>query len=142
MQGFTLMEVVIVVALLSVISLMTIPVSVSQYRKYVVKESTLSITHFLRLSQNNAKTGLLGSSSGVKMLPDSFVVFVGDSYMFRNQAVDEVYHLPSSVSVEGVHEIVFEEITGIPTVSGRVEIFSGGYEYVISISDGGLIEIL
>ena len=142
MKGFTLIEIIVVMGLFSVISFMTIPTSINQYKRYVAKESALNIMHFLRISQNNAKVRLFGMPSGFKILPDSFVVFSGESYVSRFLDVDEVYALPGSVSVEGMQEVIFDEITGIPSTSGIIEVISGGYSYDIYISDNGLVEIL
>ena len=135
-----LVAIVVVIALLSVISLMTIPMSVGQYRKYIVNETALDIVHFLRLSQDNAKVQKHGESSGVKILSDSFIVFSGDSYVTRNINMDEVYDLPSSISIEGVKEVVFQEITGSPSDFGDIVVSAGVHNYSIHISDRGLIE--
>lgn len=142
MKGFTLIEIVVVVALISGLSLMTIPASINQYKIRIAEESALDILHFLRLSQNNAKVRLRGTSNGIKILDNSFTVFSGESYNLRNSSVDESYAIPLGVSIDGVDEVVFEEISGKPFVEGDINVSVGVYVNRIHISSAGVIEIL
>ena len=142
MKGFTLIEITVVIAIMSIIALLVVPTSVVRYQSYIFEECTLDVMHYLRLSHSHAKARLHGSSNGIKILPDRLVMFSGDSYLERMVVMDEEYIFPIGVTVDGLSEIVFEEITGTPSVLGILTISSGRYSSIVNISSLGLVDIL
>lgn len=69
-------------------------------------------------------------------------VFRGDSYISRLNEFDDVYSFPSSVTLDGIQEIIFEKVTGYPNTTGPIIIVTSneGQSNTINLSGKGIIE--
>jgi prepilin-type N-terminal cleavage/methylation domain-containing protein len=113
-KGFTLMELLIVIALIAIFVAMTVPFTMDFYKEQVVEEQTANLANNLKVAQSHAQSGKNNSSWGIKFFEDEYVLFMGDSYSDaeRNTDYDKTYSISSGVTMEGVSEIVFEKGTG------------------------------
>ncbi len=141
-KSFTLIEVLIVLALTSLIIVFSLPLFnlFKINRKLDIQQNKIIDT--LRLAQNKSQTGLDNSSYGVYFETDGYVFFKGDSYETRDTQYDIEYELPSGFSLSGLEEVVFYKITGRPSSSGNLVITetSSGRTRTISINSLGLIQ--
>ncbi|OGZ18545.1 MAG: hypothetical protein A2Z68_00880 [Candidatus Nealsonbacteria bacterium RBG_13_38_11] len=119
-QGFTLIELIIVVALIFIFSSTTFPVSYSFFHKTAIKDEARNIESSLRKAQALAITSRNDSSAGVKFSQDGYTVFEGESYEDRRESKDLVIAFPIVMSVDGVQEVVFEKTTGLPIFPGMI----------------------
>jgi prepilin-type N-terminal cleavage/methylation domain-containing protein len=119
-QGFTLVELLLVVALIFVVALLTFPVGLNTYRAEVLHSTTDGIMIALRKAQRLAVTGENDQLHGVKILPNTYVLFEGDSYATRNVIRDEVYARSPGVTVSGPDEVIFGLLHGVPNTSGTL----------------------
>ncbi len=120
--GFTLVELLIVLALLGLFLALTIPFGTEFYREHVLQEQTAMLANNLKTVQSYAQSGKNDSSWGVRFEPgdqgctNCYVLFQGDTYSERDEAHDKVYNLASGVVAEGVVEITFEKRSGKPQI--------------------------
>lgn len=140
-NGFTLIELILVIALVAIIGSFSAPVYTSFISKNNLENKTFEIKGVLTKAQNNTISGKQNSNWGVYFLPNQFLLFAGDSYASRNSALDEVHSLPSSVSVSGISEIVFQRPRGQPSATGIITITSQGDGNTISVNSEGVTEI-
>lgn len=129
--GFTIVELLLVIALSTAIAGMSIPV----YRNLQVQNDldvvTTTVAQSMRQAQLLSQMGAGDSSWGVRVDADDnnrIVVFKGSSYGDRDQDFDETYDLPSSILVSGVTEIVFTRIRGEPNAVGVTTLTSSTSE--------------
>lgn len=112
--GFTLMEVLIVVVLMTLFLLLTIPFGIEFYREQVIEEQTSSLTNNLKIAQSHALSGKNDSSWGIKFFTDYYILFMGEDYddPERDTTYDREFSLSSGIEIEGISEVVFEKGTG------------------------------
>ena len=121
-SGLTLIEIIIVVALIIILAAFIAPVGFDFYRGGVLERETELLKTNLERARDFAKAGKLDSSWGIKFYPDDqectncYVLFKGNSYNERIIDYDKIFNLPSEMDIEGVSEIIFEKITGKPHI--------------------------
>lgn len=138
-KGFTLLELLIVIALVIILVALTFPIGLNFYGNQAMDETSSNIISALRKAQSQSIFQNNDSSFGVKFLSDSYVLFQGGSYGGRIQSEDEIFSLPKGVSVSGADEIVFSKLSGI-TAPRVLVISSRSYNQGISVNDYGKIE--
>ncbi len=120
--GFTLVEILIVLALMGLFLALTAPLGIEFYREHVLQDQTATLVNNLKTAQSYAQSGKNDSSWGIRFEPDDqgctncYALFQGDTYSERDGAYDKVYNLASGVVAEGVVEIVFEKGGGKPQI--------------------------
>ena len=138
--GFTILELVLVFAIVGILGAFGIPFGIDAYRSYLLTAQTKNTVAFLRRAQNLALTNKNQSSFGLSIQNDSYVLFQGASYASRNQAYDEVYSRESSVAITGSSsEIVFEQLSGKSNVSTTITFSNGLNVQTVGINYQGAI---
>jgi prepilin-type N-terminal cleavage/methylation domain-containing protein len=140
MNGFSLVELLLVIALMGIVSIAAFPLSVSLYNLQVLNDTKSSLLATLRQAHVSALTQKNDTDHGVKLLPDSYVLFEGSSYATRNEAADHVISFAPTVTATGADEIVFTKFTGLPTATGTVTIEAGEESRVILVRESGITE--
>lgn len=117
-QGFTLLEVLLSLAGITIIFGISIPI----YQSFQVKND-LDITantwvQTLRRAQVLSEAVDGDSTWGVKIQPAGLILFKGASYGARDTTFDEIFTVPTSISASGTTEIVFAKFTGNPLATG------------------------
>ncbi len=138
-KGFTLVELLLSVALTFIIATITFPVGVSFYRSQMLEETTEGVLGALRRAQQLSQTGKDQTSFGVYMTSGSYTFFEGESYALRVSEEDEVYQVSPAVVFSGLGEIVFSVLDGLPSVSGVVTLTVDTKEKTIEISPLGYV---
>lgn len=116
-SGFTLIEILIVLALLFIFTVATIPFGVELYRSRVLEEETQTISAVLKRAQSNSILGKENSSWGVVFFPEeeNYVLFKGEDFT-EGDSTNQSFKISPGVSVEQVEKVVFEKHTGNPRV--------------------------
>ena len=121
-KGFTLIEIIIVIALITLLAALVAPAGIDFYQDNIEERQALLLKTNLEKARDFAIAGKLDSSWGVKFYPDDqectdcYVFFKGNSYKKRIIAYDKVFTLSSGIDIEGMSEVVFEKITGEPHI--------------------------
>ena len=119
-QGFTLIEVLLSVAILTLLTGLSLPVYETFVRRNDLDLTTQSIVASVRRAESYAR-GVNGDSTwGIEFLSSGVTLFQGATYASRNSAFDETIPLPNSLSISGTTEVVFSKLSAAPSTTGSV----------------------
>ena len=111
-RGFTLVEVIVVIAIFAVFSSISI-FSYSGFKnRNILNIAAYDTIDAMRHAQGNAQKMKKDSQWGVKVFSDKVVIFKGTTYASRDTAFDQNLDFPEQIDVSGSTEIVFDKITG------------------------------
>lgn len=145
-KGFTIIELLIVVAIISILAAIVIPDFGALKRNQVFKSTVNEVNSLVQKARNNAISSVDSSSYGVHFESGQVVLFKGNTYGAPDTTLETIT-LESSVSISsinftgGVAEIVFARGTGIPNVSGEISITSSTDVRTISVNGTGSISV-
>ena len=139
-RGFTLLEILLVLAMISIIAGFSIPVYQSFQVKNDLDISANTIASSFRRAQVLAEASDGDSQWGVKVLSGSITLFQGSSYAGRVAAFDEVFTVPTSITPSGLNEVVFDRLTGQALSTGTVTMTATtGQVRTIAITSKGTV---
>ena len=138
--GFTLIELMLVIALMTTIGVFASAIGISFYQSQLLHETSDGLVSALRQAQGYAFSGRHDSAFGVSIEEGAYILFEGDSYAARVVSEDVVFHMASTISVSGPSEIVFSEILGVPSDIGIFSISLGTKETQFEILPSGNID--
>lgn len=113
-QGFTLLEILLVVGLFAFLATVSLPVFTGLIERANLS-STLDLTQeALMRAQKYAQTQKNNSKWGVFIQEGQIVIFGGDAYNTRATALDEIIVIPTSITLTSTsdNQVVFEQISG------------------------------
>ncbi|MFA7682511.1 MAG: hypothetical protein WCX61_05800, partial [Candidatus Peribacteraceae bacterium] len=113
--SFTLAEGLTVIAILAVLAGISVPLyrsSLIRNHLTLAQEQTM---HVLRQAQTRAQAGDQKSAWGVHI--PTGTLYAGTSYEERDSTYDEIYALPSSVTISGLTDISYSRLYGIPSTT-------------------------
>lgn len=139
-SGFTIIELILSVGVLSILLMITVPLTQRYITRNNIDVSANVVVQDLYRAQNLARSGENNGNWGVRVQNGSATVFQGDSYASRNQAKDESYSFASSIIVTGQNEYVFNKFSGKPVSSGSTTLTIKNDTKLISVSSDGVIE--
>ena len=118
-QGVTIVELLIVVAIIAVLAGLTTPFVLRFYGRYVLISERSTVLGLLREARTLALSRESNADHGLYIAPDQFVLFTGSTYATRDTSKDYVTPRQPTVSVVGLmgNEIVFYHTTGLSTSS-------------------------
>lgn len=137
-RAFTAVEVLMTLGIIAV----TAGISVPTYRNFQIRNdldlAVAQTVHGLARAQLLSQTGQSDGAWGFRV-PEG-TVFLGENYVVRDTDEDEVVALPQGITVYGVEEVVFERVTGKPSVTGDI-IFeaANGEQRTITVSPDGVL---
>ena len=138
-KNFTLVELIMVMGILALLTVISLPLAINFYRTRQLDVHENGIVQVLRRAQLKAMSVEDDSSFGVYITPDRYVLFKGDSYSARDFTYDEIYELPSNLSVSGISEIVFSRLRGVPSNTGNIILAINNKSEIININELGTI---
>jgi len=117
--GFTLIELTMVIAILALASMLSIP----RYRSYQVRHDLNLATE--QIIQGMARAKLFAQAakndSAWGFYAPSGTLYMGDSYAERDQAFDEIYPMPNSITASGtILEVAYSKLEGAPSQTGSI----------------------
>ena len=137
-KGFTLIEVILSIGIISLIGAFSVPVYRSLQTNndfnIVVDESVSSLRRAQALSRSMQED----SSWGVNF-DDSITIFLGSSYASRDQDYDEIFDKPDSITFSGNTEFVFDKLSGDPVSTGSLSVDGLTSSTTISINEEGSV---
>lgn len=140
LKGFTLLEVLLVIALLAILSGISIPVYQSFQFKSDLDLATLDVSQSLRRAQILAQSVDGDMSWGVKTESEKITLFKGASFESRDENLDEIFNIPANVTFSGLKEVVFTKFSGLPEETGTLDIFSNNNQRSVIINQKGILE--
>ena len=145
-RGFSLLEMLVVIAVLIVISTVVISrMSAAKSQKAAITAAD-NILFTLEEAKQNAVAGKYGTAHGVHFASSTYTSFSGTSYSPSGE-YNRSFSAPGGIVVAtqlsgGAVDVVFARLTGAPSVTGTIVVEYGeSAERVISIGPGGDISI-
>lgn len=122
-RGFTLLELLLSVAILTLLTGLSLPVYESFVRRNDLDLTVQSAVGSIRRAETYARANNGDSTWGVRFLPTGVTLFKGATYATRDSTLDETISLPGTVTLSGLSEVVFSKLNATPSTTGSV-IFS------------------
>jgi prepilin-type N-terminal cleavage/methylation domain-containing protein len=123
-RGFTFIEILLVISLMSITAGISIPVYQSFQTRNDLDISGVTVAQTLRRAQLLSQASSGDISWGVNIATSSITLFKGISFFNRDVGYDEIFFMPSSISISGLQEIVFDKFTGEPQSIGTTTLTS------------------
>ncbi len=128
MKGLALLELILVIATITVLAGIAIPVySLLQVRNDL-DVATNTTLQTLRRAQTLSQAVDGDSTWGVKVQSTDITLFKGASYLGRDTNFDESYSLSGNVTPTGISEVVFSKLLGTPNTTGILTLTSSNNE--------------
>lgn len=130
-KGFTITEILIVIALMSVLLSFTCWIGVDSYRRYLFRNERDTIVNVLQKARNQAMSNICmgsacvsGKSHGVHLEDSKYIIFQGSDYTTRDISQDEeiVPNYNLSFSGSTIIDVVFEGLSGDVLGSGEIKL--------------------
>lgn len=142
-KGFTLVELLIIISLLSMILALAFMTTYSLVFDTALRDQTRNVESALRKAQTVAITGRGENDAGVKVKEKEFVIFQGSSYEGRTTPYDRTVYFPVTMTLEGTDEFVFQKESGLLLFAedeASLTLSYGGDSKVITVNSQGKIE--
>jgi len=129
-KGFTLLELVLSIAIIGLVATVALPVSRAFQVRNDLDIAAVTVAQTMRRAQVLAQ-GMDGDISwGTRVASGSITLFRGASYATRDASFDEVFDVPTTITPSGLTEVVFSKFTGDPTTTGTLTLTSSDSEVV------------
>src|SRR5206468_1718323 len=111
--GFTLIEVLIVMALLAGLAALGVVAGVDSYQRYLFRADVATAASLLQKARSSSVNNINESSYGVSFaaVPAKFVLFRGITFASANHAYDFPVNKSSSATSSGFTEVVFAQLS-------------------------------
>lgn len=139
-RGFTLLEILLVVALISAMVGITSPVLVRLQRSNDLQVAQQALVQAHRRSQQLARASKNDQTWGVEAQTGSITTFMGTSYALRDPSYDEVFSISPSITISGVGETVYSKTFVTPSVTGSTTLTGDGVSRITTINAEGTVE--
>ncbi len=140
-SGFTLLEILLVVAIIAVISGFSVPIYETLKNKNDLNLGVIISVNALRRASEIAAASDGDTSWGVKFTTSSIILFKGGSYQTRDQNFDENSDLSSDIAVSETSEVVFQKFSGAPLAETTTTLTSSNGEVTkIHVNQKGAVE--
>lgn len=140
-KGFTLIEIMLVVALMVAIGGISVPV----YQTFQVKNNldvvSYTIVQTLRRAQLLSQTGAGDTMWGVHIASGSATLFKGADFAGRDASFDEVADISTNIVPSGISDIVYSKLLGETQPPGNIVLTTPNNDIkTITINAKGTIE--
>lgn len=121
-NGFSLIEILLVVTLFALISAMTIPFGIDFLSRDRVSITRDILVNSARTAQHNAINMRDDDDWGIEILQEEIVVYKGNDYATRDSAYDSVTSIPSGVAISGSQGVFYKKLDGEPSTTATFTI--------------------
>ncbi len=130
-RGFTLIEMLVTLALFGMITSLGIGIGIDTYRRGLFDSEVSTVIGFLQAARNRAMNNVVQSEHGVRITADKFILF--------HDSVEEPAPRSANVSITGLDEVVFKQLSGETDDVGTITLTDGPKTITIDISSNGRI---
>lgn len=144
-QGFTIIEVLVVLSILAVMA----SVAIIGFRDYArfqqYNQAVNDVVFILNQTRLSARSAESDAAHGVKFSSGGITQFTGNAYIAGNPSnITNTYGLVTLQYAlsNGVDEIVFEKLTGLPTATGTVTVVGLSFtaSTTITVTSTGVVQ--
>ncbi len=139
-QGFTLLELLLSVAIIAILAGLSLPVYRTLLSKNDLDVAAVTVAQSLRRAQILSQAVDGDMTWGLKVQSGSIVIFRGASFAARDTTFDETFSTSTTIGVSGTTEIVFAKMTGLPQSTGAVTLSSETDTKSVTINAKGMVD--
>ena len=139
-SGFTLLEIVIATAILTIIAGLGLVISINFYKSQSLTVERDTVVSLLRKARSQALTNFNQSAHGLYIDESQYIIFQGSSFAGRSVEFDQSFGKAPNISASGLSEVVFSPLTAIATASGTIDLTNGLSTSTIFINYEGRID--
>ena len=143
-QGFSLIEILIVMGLLAIIAGFGLVVSLDSYRSYNFRSEQNLIISLLQKARNQSINNINEKPHGlhIDQAAKTYTLFQGANYAHRDTAEDIIFQGNDNYQLAGLSEIIFTQLSGRVADNGDIILADGAHPAVIiNINDEGRINL-
>jgi prepilin-type N-terminal cleavage/methylation domain-containing protein len=145
-KGMTVIEVLVVIAVLAIIFLIVLPQFSKSRENQVLKAGVADILSSINKARGNTLSSLNSSSYGVHFQSDKIIIFKGvvfSSGDLNNETIDiKTPAVISNISfLNGGSDIYFYRLSGAPNTTGTITISTTSNSKIITISATGVASL-
>lgn len=118
-EGFTLVEILLVLAIMGIICSFGLLVSMDSYRMYVFNLERDTLVSLLMKTRSQSINNIDQKKHGIHFESNNYVVFEGDSFNLLNTSNYFVPRNPN-ILISGSNEIIFDQLSGDPNFTGAI----------------------
>ncbi len=133
------MELVLVIAIITAIAGITIPVNQRLHIKNALDMMVITLSQTIRNAQLLSREGAGDAGWSVKITSGNIVLYKGDNYGARDANFDQVTNFPTTIVTTGLDELHFTKYAGNPHTSGTINLQIKPYEQNITINEKGTV---
>ena len=139
--GFTLLEVLLSVAILTMLTALSVPVYQSFLVRNDLSNNTEAVGSALRRAEQYSRGSKSDSTWGIKIQSNLVTLFKGSSYATRDATFDETVTLPTTITASGaLSEVYFTKMVATPSTTGSFTLTSSTNDTrTISLNAEGLV---
>ena len=141
--GFTLVEILLVIAIVSVVAAIGIPIYSNALARNDLSLATTQLKQTLFRAQTQARAGIHDAVWGVHVDTDSFTLYQGDSWGTRDTVHDQAHLFPRTYDITGDTDIQFSRLLGqaLSSYSITLSVPRANISSTLNISTSGAVEI-
>ena len=139
MKGFTLIEILLALAILMLLLGITVPVGWNFFTSSAVQSERDTLISLITRARTYAITNKNSAPHGIAISAPSFTLFQGASYAARAAQFDEPFPRTNSVTITGPSELVVTPLSG-DTTPGTFTLSLGTTSRTVSINSEGMME--
>jgi Tfp pilus assembly protein FimT len=136
--GFTLIEILINTAIVTMLLGMGLFISFDSYRRYLLNSERDIAVGVLQKARSRAFNNIYQTPHGVHIDSNAFTLFRGTSYI-AGSSTNETFPANAAVTQSGITDIWFDQLSADASVSGTLVLANGVQSKTISINDEGTI---
>ena len=138
-HGFTLIEVLLSVAIISLLAGLALPVYQGFQGRNDMASTSQSITETLRRAEAYARSGNNNSQWGVNFQAGTVTLFSGTSFATRTTALDETLSIPVGITLSYTGDIIFTKVTGAPQATLTQTLTSSDSTRTVTVNAEGMV---
>jgi type II secretory pathway pseudopilin PulG len=140
-KGFTLVEVLLSIVLIIVITTsVTVPLSRLSNSGSGLSVAGSTFANKTRLAQSHARMSYQDDAWGVKIEQGTITTFKGTDFASRDQSFDIKSPISNNLESNGLNEVVFSKISGLPNNTGTLTLSNDNQSLNIELNEQGVVE--
>lgn len=136
--GVTFLEIIMVIAILSIIFMIGAPVSVQFYLDYQLDSEMRLFSSAIQYARNLSLINHNEADHGIYINNSNLVIFQGSSYAGRTASEDKIFPRVSAITFSGATELIFSALSG-ETASTTFSVTDSRRTKYIYVNPEGLV---
>ncbi len=141
MRGFTFIEILIIIGLISLLAILGFNFVFSFYYQFALEGEFELLINLIKKIRLEALDNLYSLPRGLYFTTSSYIVFSGNNYLSRNSQYDIVYPRFEKIQIIApFNEIVFQNFSATTSASGTIELKLFDQKRKIIINNEGWVD--